>query len=62
MVWNRRFSCVEEKDFTATAECHDSVLGGEFSLDVLHKSVEYAKRFDLGGAAQGELNSFDPPA
>ena len=42
----------EEKDFTATAECHDSVLGGEFSLDVLHKSVEYAKRFDLGELAQ----------
>jgi hypothetical protein len=23
-------------------------VGGEFSFDVLHKSVEYAKRFDLG--------------
>ena len=41
---------VKDRNFTATAECHDSVLGGEFSLDVLHKSVEYAKRFDLGRA------------
>lgn len=41
---------IKEKDFTATAECHDAVLGGEFTFDVLHKSVEYAKRFDLGEA------------
>lgn len=43
---------LKEQDFKATAECHDAVLGGEFSFDVMHSSVEYAKRFDLGGVSQ----------
>ena len=39
---------LKDQNFNATAECHDAVLGGEVSFDVLHKSVEYSKLFDLG--------------
>lgn len=43
---------VQANDVTATAECRDAFLGGEVTLDVLHRSVEYSKRFDLGGVSQ----------
>ena len=36
------------KKFSGHADCHDSLLGGELSFDVLHSNVEYTKRFDLG--------------
>lgn len=42
-------------EVTATAECRDTILGGEFTLDVLHRAVEYRKQFDLGGVSQVAL-------
>ena len=36
------------KKFQGHADCHDSLLGGELSFDILHSNVEYTKRFDLG--------------
>ena len=42
-------------ELSATAECRDAFLGGEFSVDVLHKAVEYSKTFDLGGVSQISL-------
>ena len=42
-------------EVAATAECRDTILGGEFTLDVLHRAVEYRKQFDLGGVSQVAL-------
>lgn len=58
-------------ELSATAECRDAFLGGEFSVDVLHKAVEYRKSFDLGGVSQislrgrcdvGDVGSFGMPS
>jgi hypothetical protein len=40
------------KEVNATAECRDAFFGGEFSLDALHRAVEYSKTFDVGGVTQ----------
>ena len=45
------------KKFSGHADCHDSLLGGELSFDVLHSNVEYTKRFDLGDVSSIGMRS-----
>ena len=59
-AWPLTFKAGAEYDrvrneLNATAECRDAFLGGEFSVDVLHKAVEYSKTFDLGGVSRVSL-------
>ena len=59
-VWPLTFKAGAEYDrvrneLNATAECRDAFLGGEFTVDVLHKAVEYSKTFDLGGVSRVSL-------
>ena len=60
-AWPLTFKAGAEYDrvrneLNATAECRDAFLGGEFSVDVLHKAVEYSKTFDLGGVSRVSLS------
>ena len=59
-AWPLTFKAGAEYDrvtdeLNATAECRDAFLGGAFTLDVLHKAVEYSKTFDLEGIARVSL-------
>lgn len=59
-AWPLTFKAGAEYDrvrneLNATAECRDAFLGGEFTLDVLHRAVEYSKTFDLGGVSRVSL-------
>jgi hypothetical protein len=56
-AWPLRVRVQAEYDLKARtydlgAECHDALLGGEITVDLLHSAVEYVKRFDLGGSSR----------
>ena len=61
-AWPLTFKAGAEYDrvrneLNATAECRDAFLGGEFSVDVLHKAVEYKLKNHKASETKAKLDN-----